>query len=190
MKFSITRWICVASLATTLLMLTAPPASALKLQGQGWVGAGVANIHHAAPTAAGWWGPSLQTGLVLDLSDFWKLTADAGISHHFPRTVDDDRLGPHTIISTALGLRYAFDVAIYVPYAGLSVVYQPLGPPSDRFPEGEFLAARATIGVDYRRSRSMSIGAAAELSAPLTQPAEFPLYSTIRAHIGFHFRRF
>ncbi len=178
-------------IAVTFFILTTPTAQAFVSQGHVWAGAGAANLGHAAPSAFGWWGPSIETGLVVDVSDFWRLTADIGASHHFATTDDDDEpIGPHTVVSGALGVRYALDIAIYVPYVGLAVAAHPLGPPSSASPNGEFLSFRGTIGLDYRKSRRISLGAAADLHAPMTEPSDFPHYSSIRLHIAYHFQRF
>ncbi len=191
MKNLLMRLAAVIILVLGLLIVVPTTAFALSFQGHVWGSAGAANINQAAPTAFGWWGPSIQTGLVLDLSEFWKLTADVQGSYHLQRTIEEDEIiGPHPVLSAALGARYAFDVFTYIPYLGLSAVVHPIGPPSERLPGGETLAIRATVGVDYRHNRRISFGGAAELSTPMTQPADFPLYSSIRAHVAFHFRRF
>lgn len=165
-------------------------AHALSFEGQGWVGTGAANIHQVAPTLAGWWGPALELGLVLNITDFWQLITDLSTSYHFERIVDDEAEGPYTVASAALGLRYTFDIFKYIPYAGISFVASPFGPPSESSPAGELWSIRATLGADYRYNRRISFGGAVQISAPLTEPQSFPLYSSIRAHIGFHFRKF
>lgn len=184
-----------AALFQALLLigfLTPAATSALPLEGQGWVGPGAANVHHAAPTLTGWWGPSLAAGAMIHLSDYWRVTLDAGASHHFTRVVeeDEDPIGPHTVVSTGLGIRYAFDVFTYVPYAGLSILFHPLPPPTSQQVPGDLFSARATIGLDYRLNRQRTIGVAVELAAPLTQPQDLPNYSGLRVYMAFHFQRF
>lgn len=178
-------------MALAIVAITAPSAQAFVSKGHLWAGAGAANIGHAAPSNFGWWGPSLHLGVVTEISDFWRVTADLGASHHFSTTDEDDEsIGPYTVASGALGVRYAFDVAIYVPYIGLAAAVHPMGPPSSASPQGELLSLRATIGLDYRKSRNFSFGAAAELHAPVSEPSDFPHYSSIRAHLAYHFERF
>jgi len=175
-----------------MLMLLAVPSDVQGFgsQGQLWTGAGAANINSAAPTAAGWWGPTLAGGLVVDVGDFWRLTADAGVSHHFQRTVDDTSQGPHTVVSTAVGARYALDIITYVPYIGLAGVVHPMGAPTSTAPDGELFSLRATVGLDYRINRQWSLGAAVDLHLPVTEPGDAPHYSSAGLHIGYHFRRF
>ena len=184
------RLLLLGCTVTVLSLFVPPSAQAMTSQGQWWAGAGAANVNTAAPSAFGWWGPTVQTGIVFDVHDFWRLTADAGVSHHFRRTIDDEPAGPHTVVSTALGVRYTFDVVQYVPYAGLSFAFHPLGAPSSGAPEGELFSVRGTLGLDYRYSRRYSFGAAIDLHAPLSEPTDFPHYSSIRFHIGVHYRRF
>lgn len=177
-------------LVAAMAVLTSSPVSAFSAEGQGWVSGGVANLHHAAPTAAGWWGPSLQLGMTVNINDFWRIGADLGASHHFQRTIDDEPTGPHTVASAGLEARYAFDVFTYVPYVGLGAAIHPLSAPAETSPDGELASLRATVGLDYRMSREWSIGGAIQLHAPVTQPTDFPHYSTLRVHLGYHFRRF
>lgn len=183
----IPRLLAISALFVLSLGLAPATASAFSFQGQVYGGAGIANLNQAAPTAAGWWGPSLHTGLVIDLGDFFRATADIQGSYHFQRTIDENLSGPHAVFAAALGARYVFDVVSYVPYVGLSLVAYPMEVPGD---SGELFGLRATIGMDYRHNRRWSYGAAAELSTPLLEPANFPLYSSLRAHVAFHFRRF
>jgi hypothetical protein len=189
---TIFRHLMTALFSCMLLLVWLPSADAFPKEGHFWGGAGVANVNHAAPTAFGWWGPRADVGVVFQLNDFWRINADLGASHHFQRTPDEDEdpIGPHTVLSTAIGARYALDVFTYIPYLGLSFVYHPLGPPSSQSPAGDPFSLRATLGVDYRRSRTLSYGAAIEVGAPLLSPADFPHYSGIRIHVGYHFRRF
>ena len=177
-------------LAFSFLLFLSPRADAFSFQGQLYAGLGAANINQAAPTVAGWWGPSLHTGLVLNLGDFFRATADFQGSYHLQRSFDDQIAGPHQVYALALGARYVFDVLSYVPYVGLSLVTYPLGVPDSAQSPNERFGLRATIGMDYRHSRRWSFGGAVELSAPLLEPANLPLYSSARAHIAFHFRRF
>ncbi len=176
--------------AMVLIVTVSAPGHTFISEGHGWGGAGVANLHHEAPTAAGWWGPVVHGGLVINLSDFWRVGIDAGAGHHFQREDDGETIGPHSVVSTGLEARYALDIVTYVPYIGLGVGIHPLGPPSNTMPQGELATFRATIGLDYRHSREWSFGAAAQLHTPMTQPADFPHYSTLRVHVGYHFRRF
>ena len=171
-----------------LVIVMAAPAHAFVPEGQGWAGAGAANLHHEAPTAAGWWGPVVQAGAVFELSDFWRVGADLSAGHHFAREVDDESLAPRSVVSAGAEIRYTFDVVTYVPYVGLGAAVHPLGPPSETSPDGELATLRATVGLDYRHSREWSFGGAAQLHAPVTQPADFPHYSTLRLHVGYHFR--
>lgn len=158
-------------------------------EGQVWGAAGTANINHAAPTLAGWWGPKVEAGVALHLNDFFRVTADVSSSHHFERMNEDDEpIGPHTVLSTAIGARYSLDVLTYVPWVGLAFGYHPLGPPSEQAATGDPFSLRATIGIDYRRSRTLSFGGAVHLHAPLTDPGNFPHYSAIRLHVAYHFR--
>lgn len=178
----------VALVAAIAITATPMLAQAFGSEGHAWGGAGAANVNHAAPTAFGWWGPSVRSGLVIHATDFWRLTADAGASHHFGQTIDDEPAGPHTVVSAALGARYTFDVFTYVPYAELAGVVHPLGAPSTGSPGGELFSARIGLGLDYRMSREWSVGAAVRLHAPVTQPADFPHYSTLHLQAGYHFR--
>ena len=187
---TIFQFLLAAAIYVAIGLLSPAPAQAITSEGQWWTGVGAANLNEAAPSAFGWWGPSLETGVVFDVHDFWRLTADAGVSHHFRRTIDDEPAGPHTVVSTALGVRYTFDVVQYVPYAGLAFAAHPLGAPSSGAPDGELFSVRGTIGLDYRQSRRYSFGSAIDLHAPLSQPTDFPHYSSIRVHLGVHFRRF
>jgi hypothetical protein len=182
----------IATSVVALVLALAPVATAAPLEGQVWVGAGLANAHSAAPTPAGWWGPGLSAGGVLQLSDFWRLTLDTAGSYHFARTIgeEDELIGPHRILTIAAGVRYAFDVFKYIPYAGLSAVFQPLAPPTSAQTPGGPLALRATLGLDYRIERRYSVGAAIEVGAPVMTPSDFPHYSGIRVHFAYHFRRF
>ncbi len=181
-------------LLTTVLVITAVMAStpddAVAAEGHVWGGVGAANVNHAAPTALGWWGPSLEAGAVIDVTDFWRIGFDLGASHHFQREIDDEPAGPHTVASVGLEARYAFDVFTYVPYAGLGMGFHPLGAPSQATAGGELLSLRATIGLDYRHSRSWSYGGALRLHAPISEPTAFPHYSSIRGHVAYHFRLF
>ncbi len=179
------------SIVLAILLVAIPlPAQAFGSEGQVWGGVGASSIYETAPSSFGWWGPSLSLGGVFVLDDFWRVTADTSLSYHPERTLDEGSLPAETVWSTALGLRYAFDVLIYVPYLGLSLVAHPLSPPSSVNISGDPFSLRATLGVDYRASRRTSIGAAIEGHAPLTRPADFPHFASVRAHIGFHFRRF
>ncbi len=172
------------------MLAAAPVAHALTSEGQVWGGVGAASIQHAAPSAFGWWGPAVDIGGVFLLNDFWRLTLDAGASHHFETTDEDDEpIGPHTVASAAVGVRYAFDIAIYVPFAEVAAVVHPMGPPSSASPQGELFSMRATLGFDYRKSRRISFGGAVNVYAPLSQLSDFPHYSSVRAHVGYHFHR-
>ena len=174
------------------LGLCAVPDDAWTLPSEGhfWGGLGAANIGHAAPSAFGWWGPSAHLGGIAHINDFWRLSADLSVSHHFAREIEEESTGPHTVAGAALGIRYAFDIATYVPYAEFSVAVHPLGPPSSGSNAGELLSARATLGVDYRKSRRWSMGTAITLHAPVSDPSDFPHYSGLRFHVGYHFQRF
>lgn len=176
---------------STLAFSATLPSQAQALQGQIFGGLQLATAQEAAPTVAGWWGPGVHAGATMNLSESWRLTADVGGSYHFARQVEDDeRIGPHGVVSIAAGARYAFDVFTYVPYAGLSAVFHPMAPPNATQQAGDPFSLRATIGMDYRASRSRSWGIALDLGAPLLAPDRFPHYSGIRIYGAYHFRRF
>lgn len=187
------RWprrIAAVAAAVLLTVAVASDAEAFGSEGQLWAGAGAANLHHPAPTAFGWWGPSLQLGAVVHAGEFLRITADMHGSHHFETEGDDEDevLDAQSVAGVSLGARYALDVFTYVPYVGLAAAFHPLAPPSQGVPGGEWFSLRATIGLDYRRSREWSVGAAADVHAPMSQPGDFPHYSSIRVHVGWHFR--
>ncbi len=180
----------VGLLLACLLTCLPLSAQAFPSEGQVWTGVGANAIYETAPSSFGWWGPAASVGGVFLINDFWRFTADTSFSYHPSRTLDDATLESNSVWSAALGLRYALDILIYVPYVGLSVVAHPLSPPSSTNPGGDPLSLRATLGVDYRANRRYSIGAALEGHAPMTRPADFPHLASVRVHLGIHFRRF
>lgn len=178
-----------AFLFTFALTLFAMTPFAFALQGQTSVGVGAANTAQIAPTAFGFWGPSLRVGGALHLGEFLRVTLDGQYSFH--RGVLDaeisEGIDTFHVAALAIGLRYDLDIITYVPYLGLSFVAYPLQVP--RTPEaGEPFGLRATIGLDYRHSRFWSWGGSVELATPLSEPGDFPLYSSLHFHLCYHFR--
>ncbi|TXD37599.1 hypothetical protein FRC98_07880 [Lujinxingia vulgaris] len=166
------------------------PDEAHAWEGQLWAGAGLNNTLAPAPSALGRWGPGLQLGANLQLGDFWKVGVDLSASYHPAQVEGEDSFQSLVVSAAALEARYALDVFTYIPYVGLAGVFYPTGPTSERAPNGERLGLRATLGADYRYSRTRSLGVAFDIHAPMTAPQNFPLYAGVRAYFAWHFRTF
>ncbi len=161
-------------------------ARALTGEGEAWFGPSLANLN--ALEGGSNWGPGLQAGALLELTDFWRIAGGLEASYHF---ADSEREIPaHFVYGGFLGLRYALDVFQYVPFVGLALTAYPNRPPRTLDQTGFDLGAKLTIGVDWRRSRSWSFGALTEIHLALSEPSEFPIYSTINLHFAYHFRLF
>lgn len=187
MRNSLSQWfISLALLVLASGVVTLPCTSARAFSGEGHVYAGPSAANANALGGFGHWGPGAQLGLVLGLSDFWRFTAGLEGSYHFEDA--DEEIPSFAVLGAFIGLRYALDVFTYIPYVGLAVTTFAAGPPTSPDGGGFELGAKLTVGLDYRFSRFWSLGVLADLHASLTEPAEFPLYSSINLQLGYHFR--
>ncbi len=138
-------------------------------------------------------GPHLGAGLegraVFGLSDFWSLSLGAETAWHPPATPGDDELGSMVVQDLFGGVRYNLDVFTYVPYIGLSAVAYPLAPPTEPgAPQRANVGAKLTVGIDWRMSRSWSLGGLVELHSVGLEFGDFPSYASVGFSIGYHFR--
>ncbi len=185
---NISKCTMLAVFLATLIGLShiARPAHALSDSGQFWLGPSLGNLN--ALEGGSNWGIGFQFGAQLNLTDFWRLTAGLEGSYHF---ADDAReVSAHTVTGVFVGARYALDIFHYVPYLGLAVTAYPTRPPAEATDSGFAPGAKFTIGVDWRLNRDWSLGALADLHIILTEPENFPVYSTINLNVSYHFLLF
>lgn len=162
------------------------PRSAIASDGEAriWGQLGAANAHGVGDD--GQWGPTLQLGAAAGITDFWVIAGGIEGSYHFAENADD--IPSHEVVGLFAGFRYNLDIFKYVPYLGLSLVNYFSRPPFSAGDEGGGLGAKLSVGVDWRYDRNWSAGGMIELHAPLSDPADFPIYSTIGINLSYHFR--
>lgn len=170
-----------ACLATMAIVALSSPASAN--EGQFWVGPGVGNL---TDFSVGLWGVGGQAGAQWKFSDFWALTGDYTLTYHFG---DDSQEIPSDLVNAVgIGLRYNLDVFTYVPYIGLSAMgYLDAPQVADASLEAN-AGGKFVVGVDYRYSRSWSIGFSGEIHALLSDLSRYPVFTLMTVHIGYNFR--
>jgi hypothetical protein len=183
------RAVLLALLVSLLATISLSSSSASAFTGEGHVYLGPSAANATALGGWGHWGIGAQLGLVLGLSDFLKLSAGLEGSYHFADRSDPEQpIDPFGVAGAFVGARYALDVFTYVPYVGLAITTFAAGPPTSPDGGGFDLGAKLTLGLDYRFSRFWSFGILADLHASLTEPANFPLYSSVNLHLARHFR--
>lgn len=159
------------------------PATA-SADGRLWLEADAANLNTVGE--GGLWGPGLQVGAQLGLTEFWAVFADLGSSYHFEDT--EAELPDDLVTQLSAGIRYNLDVFTYVPYAGFGVTGYLDTPIVDDGPANTNLGAKFVLGVDWRWDRYWSLGFKAALHALATDLDRYPVYSTVGANISWHFR--
>lgn len=175
----------ILTFALVFLCISHAPrtASALGDSGQLWFGPSFGNLNKLQGGSN--WGVGFQIGAQLNINDFWRLVGGLEGSYHFS---DDEReVSAHTVTGAFLGARYALDIFQYVPYLGLAVTAYPTRPPAEPTDSGFAAGAKLTIGVDWRLNRDWSLGALADLHMVLTDPSDFPVYSTVNLNLSYHF---
>ncbi len=167
-----------------LLMCLPIQASASDGYAQLWSGLALANANGV--TDNGQWGPGAQLGARVGITDFWSITGGVEGSYHFAETEDD--IPSSEVLGLFGGFRYNLDIFQYVPYLGLSIENFILAPPDAPGESRAGVGAKLSVGVDWRYSREWSLGGMIELHAPLTDPGDFPIYSTLGVNLAYHFR--
>jgi hypothetical protein len=172
-----------------LMVLSAPAAaSASDGYAQFWGGLNLANANAASDGAQ--WGPGAQVGARFGISDFWSIIGGVGGSYH----LETEDAPASEVLGLFGGFRYNLDVFQYIPYVGLSVENFIFAPPDEPDAEGQtgetrsMVGGKFSVGMDWRYSRNWSVGGMVELHAPLVDPANFPIYSTIGLNVAYHFR--
>jgi hypothetical protein len=172
-----------------MLMAAPQAASATDGYAQLWGGLNLANAN--AASEGGLWGPGAQLGARFGISDFWSIVGGVEGSYHF----ETDDAASTEVLGLFGGFRYNLDVFQYIPYVGLSIenfiVAPPDEPQSPDQPDQAYesmVGGKFSVGVDWRYSREWSVGGMIELHAPLVDPTDFPVYSTIGLNLAYHFR--
>ncbi len=178
------QFVCALLLAAVALV--ALPNSTHAADGQVWGGLAVANANDGAD--GGQWGPGAQLGFRAGISDFWSFVGGVDTSYHFSSTDDDLEVPSAEVLGLFGGFRYNLDIFQYIPYVGLSLVNFAAAPPTEPGEEVSRVAAKLSVGVDWRYSREWSVGGVVELHAPLDEPDAFPFYSTLGVNLAYHFR--
>ncbi|QDG54474.1 porin family protein [Persicimonas caeni] len=167
-----------------LLAVLPAQASASDGYAQLWGALNLANAN--AVSDNGQWGPGAQIGARVGITDFWSIVGGVEGSYHFAETEDD--IPSSQVLGLFGGFRYNLDVFQYVPYVGLAIENFVIAPPDAPGVNRAAVGGKFSLGLDWRYSRNWSLGGMIELHAPLTDPGDFPIYSTIGANLAYHFR--
>lgn len=178
-RFAVQRLILV----TLLLIFSVTTAEEARAQARISAAATVANLNTL--TAGGQTGPGLQLAGLYGFSEFWALSADISGSYHFPN--EEEELDAAMVSVASLQLRYNIDVFQYIPWIAIGAAGYLDRPIVDGAPAQTNLGAKISLGVDYRRSRSTTIGVFAELHALATDLGRFPVYSQAGLLFAYHF---
>lgn len=178
--------LAAAALAFASLLMLPTPAHASEGYAQLWSQLMVANANAAGDS--GQWGPGMQLGVGAGITDFWSVAGGVEGSYHFAQTDEDAEVPAAQIWGFFGGFRYNLDVFQYVPYVGLSLENFVSRPPNIDGAGGAALGGKLTIGLDWRYARHWSVGGMVELHAPLADPGNFPIYSTLGVNWAYHFR--
>lgn len=138
-------------------------------------------------------GPGGDLWVEYELDRFWGLTAGVGHSYQLSLPAEGDSAGTpgQHITSLWFGALYKLDVATYVPFASLGATAYLANPTlTDKDDQEVHAGARMSLGIDWRRYRSWSLGIEFNLHAFATDLGDYPVYSKALLRMNYHFETF